>query len=71
MKFNNRFEEKYFVRKLTIPGSSRSAGGTSSPSLQRCKQANTSGFSVRPLKTDSPARNPWKLNAIFSSLPAA
>lgn len=56
--------------KLTIPGSSKSAGGTSRPSLQRCKQASTSGFSVRPLKTESPARNPWKLKAIFSSFPA-
>lgn len=55
--------------KPTIPGSKRSAGGTSKPSLQRCKQAKTSALSVRPLNTDNPARKPWKLKAIFSSFP--
>lgn len=66
---NSKISFKIYKIKLTIPGSSKSAGGTSRPSLQRCKQAKTSGFSVRPLKTESPARNPWKLKAIFSSFP--
>lgn len=54
----------------SVPGSSVSLGGSCNPSLHRWRHERTSGFSLRPRRTDKPAKYPRKWWDIFESRPS-